>query len=105
MPHQIDQEALDSPSMKVLDINKPPTKNMPHLEFPKMVYLHPRDKTKEHRTKIVESPDEQEDAASQGWKLNPHIPVAPLEDLSQDFEAEAPSEAKRGPGRPKSIAA
>lgn len=102
MPFQIDQEALDSPSLKILDINKPPTKNMAHQEYPKMVYLHPKDKTKEHRLKTVSNPEELEAAAQQGWKTSQHIPEAVVEDLSVDFEAEAPE--KRGPGRPKAAA-
>ena len=31
---------------------------MPHQSYPKMVYLHPKDKTKVHRTKIVHTEDE-----------------------------------------------
>lgn len=99
MPFQIDQEALDSPNLKILDINKPPTKNIAYEPFPKMVYLHPKDKTKEHRTKVVHSPAELESAEKQGYKTNPHIPEEVIEDLSDEFEAEAPE--KRGPGRPK----
>lgn len=102
MPFAIDQEALDSPSLKILDINKPPTRNVPHQEYPKMVYLHPKEKTKEHRTKIVKDAEELEDAEAKGWKAKPHIPVAVVEDLSVEFEAETPEEFKRGPGRPKS---
>lgn len=101
MPSAIDKEALESPSMNMLDINRPPLKNIAHQEYPKMVFLHPKDKSKEHRTKIVESSEELEAAEAKGWKPKPHIPVEPPEDLSVDFEAEAPEEAKRGPGRPK----
>jgi len=53
MPQAIDQEALDSPNLKILDINKPPSKSIPYEEFPRMVFLHPKDKTKEHRTLTV----------------------------------------------------
>lgn len=91
MPYQIDQEALDSPNMKILDINHPPTKIIPHMPYPKMVYLHPKDKTKEHRFKIVETPDELDAAEKQGWKTQPHIPTEVIEDLSVDFEAETPA--------------
>ena len=102
MPYELDQEALDSPNLKILDINKPPVKAMPHQAFPAMVYLHPKDKTKEHRTKIVNTPEEKEAAIEQGWRVQPHIPVAAVEDLSKDFQAEP---VRRGPGRPKSEAA
>lgn len=104
MPRVIDQEALDSPNLKILDINNPPTKQVPYEAFPKMVYLHPKDKTKEHRTKVVQTPDELEEHETKGWKKNPHIPVEPVEDLSDEFEADA-GEARRGPGRPKNVAA
>jgi hypothetical protein len=100
MPFAIDQEALESPNMKVLDINKPPTKNIPHQAFPKAVYLHPKDKTQAHRAKVVESQIELEDAQKQGWRTNPHIPVAAPDAELANFEYEAPEE-KRGPGRPK----
>jgi hypothetical protein len=100
MPYEIDQEALDSPNLKILDINKPPVKSVTYQPFPKMVYLHPKDKSKEHRGKVVQDADELEAALAQGYKLKPHVPVAPVEDLSENFEAETP-ELRRGPGRPK----
>jgi hypothetical protein len=99
MPYEIDQEALDSPNLKILDINKPPVKSVAYQSFPKMVYLHPKDKSKEHRGKVVQDADELEAALAQGYKLKPHVPVAPVEDLSENFEAEIP-ELRRGPGRP-----
>jgi hypothetical protein len=100
MPYEIDQEALDSPNLKILDINKPPVKSVAYQPFPKMVYLHPKDKSKEHRGKVVQDADELEAALAQGYKLKSHVPVAPVEDLSENFEAEIP-ELRRGPGRPK----
>lgn len=100
MPFQIDQEALDSPSLKILDINKPPTKNMAHQEFPKMVYLHPKDKTKEHRIKIVDGTHDLDHAQKQGYKTTPHVPEAPPEDLSGFDLGGYEVEEKRGPGRP-----
>jgi hypothetical protein len=99
MPYEIDQEAVDSPNLKILDINKPPVKSVAYQSFPKMVYLHPKDKSKEHRGKVVQDADELEAALAQGYKLKPHVPVAPVEDLSENFEAEIP-ELRRGPGRP-----
>lgn len=101
MPYALDQEALESPNMKVLDINKPPVKSIAYEAYPKAVYLHPKDKTKEHRHKTVHNPAELESAQKQGWKTQPHIPVEIAEDLTVDFEAEEP---KRGPGRPANAA-
>ena len=94
MPYQIDQEAIDSPSLTMLDIGKPPTKSIAYQAYPKMIYLHPKDKTNEHRIKIVENVEELEAAEAQGWKTQPHIPEAKPEDLSA-FET-----PRRGPGRP-----
>jgi hypothetical protein len=87
--------------LKVLDMNNPPTKNIPHESFPKMVYLHPKDKTKQHLSKIVNTSEELEDAAKEGWKTKPHNPEAVAVDLSEHFEAEP---VRRGPGRPANAA-
>jgi hypothetical protein len=104
MPFAIDTEKLESPNMKILDMGNPPLKSIAHQEYPKMVYLHPKDKAKEHRTKIVANAEELEEAESKGWRMQPHIPSRPAEDLSVDFEAEAPEEVRRGPGRPRAAA-
>ena len=54
-------------------------------EFPKMVYLHPEDKTHEHKTLVVNNQDEQDVAEGKGYKREPHIPVVPPEET---FEGE-----------------
>jgi hypothetical protein len=109
MPSAIDQEKLDDPSLKVLDIGHPPTKSIPHESFPKMLYLHPKDKTLEHRTKIVLRPGDLEAATSLGWKTIPHVPIEKPEDMSgfDTFESEdigMLDAIKRGPGRPPKAA-
>jgi len=88
MPYEVDSDILDSPNTKVLDINKPPMRVIPHLEFPRMVYLHPKDKQKEHRSLIVPDKKELEAAMKKGYKLQPHIPVPPPENeiISGEFE-------------------
>ena len=88
MPYEVDSSILDSPNTKVLDINKPPLRAIPRNEFPRMVYLHPKDKQKEHRTLIVPDKKELESAMKKGYKLQPHIPVAPAdpEIASGEFE-------------------
>lgn len=93
MPFAIDEEALNSPSLTQLDIAKPPTKNIPYAAFPKLVYLHPKDKTADHKIKVVEDADELDAAEAQGWQTKPHVPAAKPEDMS-GFEL------KRGAGRP-----
>lgn len=78
MPFAIDQKALEGENApKVMDINKPPLKSIAHEKFPKAIYLHPVDKTREHRSKIVQNDDELKVAMKQGWKLQPHVPVDP----------------------------
>jgi hypothetical protein len=88
MPFAIDEEKLNNPSLKVMDINAPPMKSIPMEKFPKMVYLHPKDKTKEHLTKIVANAADLEKAEKQGWKVKPHVPVEPniVESLGSDYE-------------------
>ena len=88
MPYAIDEDKLNSDSMKVMDINNPPVKNIPHEKFPKLVYLHPKDKTKEHLTKIVKNDDELKAAMKQGWQIKPHVPQEPefSETYSADYE-------------------
>lgn len=103
MPYAVDEEALNNPNLKVLDISKPPMKLIPHAEFPKMVYLHPVDKKKQHKTKIVANLAELESAQAKGYKTNPHIPVEPETEIeSGEYEV---AETRRGPGRPKNIEA
>ena len=72
MPQQIDQDKINE--VKILDIAKPPMKSIPFAEFPKMLFKHPADKTKEHTTKIVNSKDEQEKAIKAGYQLKAHVP-------------------------------
>jgi len=43
MPFEIDTEALNK--LKVADISKPPVRQIPHMDFPRHVYLWPKDKT------------------------------------------------------------
>ena len=109
MPSQIDEEKMSSGDLKVLDINNPPLKHVPHQNYPKIVYLHPKDKTKEHRFLVVNNADEHDDAAKKGYKTQPHIPVegpdAELADF-EGFEADTEEEAepaRRGPGRPRAV--
>ena len=73
MPFAIDEDKLNSPNMKIMDINLPPIKAIPHEKFPKMIYAHPKDKTQEHRTKIVQNDEELKSALKAGWKLKPHV--------------------------------
>ena len=108
MPFAIDEAAINDSNLKVMDILNPPTKAIAFQEFPKMLYLHPKDKTKEHRTRVVQNVTEQEAALAQGWRIQLHIQQEAVVDLSVDFEADVQAEApevRRGPGRPRSTEA
>lgn len=87
MPKALDEDKLNSPDLKILDINNPPVKDIPYQAYPKMLYLHPKDKTKEHRTIVVQDAAEHDAHEAKGWKTKPHIPVEPVENLSDEFEA------------------
>jgi len=58
----------------------------PIQEFPKMLYAHPVDKTQEHKTLIVNTPEEKDAAIGNGWKEEPHIPVSPEEYETTAYE-------------------
>ena len=58
-------------------------------EFPKMLYAHPVDKTKEHKFIVVNTLAESDDALSKGYKAEPHIPVpAPKDSYEVAYEVE-----------------
>lgn len=57
-------------------------------EYPKALYLHPSDETKEHKAITVRDPAEQEEAESSGYQVTPHIPVSP-----DDFVADPMAES------------
>ncbi len=46
-------------------------------EYPKMVYLHPVDKTQEHKAIVVKNAVEHAAAEKDGYKVEPHNPVTP----------------------------
>ncbi|HZW05389.1 MAG TPA: hypothetical protein VFF58_00645 [Candidatus Nitrosotalea sp.] len=88
----------DAPPLLSLDPHKPPTKSIPHMEFPRVVYKHPLEPftTIEHRnarhelveeevvatthlTRTVADKKELELALKEGWVLAPYI-APPLPD-------------------------
>lgn len=102
MPFAIDEVKMNAPDMQVMDPAKPPTKQIPYQPFPKMVYLHPKDKAKEHRALVVQNQAELDNAMKQGFRIEPHVPDAGPADLTAGFEADisATEPERRGPGRP-----
>ena len=63
-------------------------------EYPKMLYLHPVDKTKDHKVLIVKTPDEQNNAFSKGYKQEPNVPVTPASEQYEGISYEVPEEAQ-----------
>lgn len=62
-------------------------------EYPKMLYAHPVDKTKEHKTLVVNSPEEKDDALAKGYKVEPHIPASEEDQFEEtQYEAAAPTD-------------
>lgn len=43
--------------------------------YPKMLYLHPEDKTKEHTYIVVNNEEEKDAALAKGYVIEPHNPV------------------------------
>jgi len=46
-----------------------------YQEYPKMLYLHPEDKTKEQTQIVVANEDEEKAAAAKSYQVKPHLPV------------------------------
>jgi hypothetical protein len=102
MPFAVDEDRMqgknaESP-MIALDPSKPPTRNIPHAEFPRVLYKHPVELfstilhrnvrhevvqeeivPNEHLTMVVDTQAEMDKALASGWVKNPFIPK-PLPD-------------------------
>jgi len=98
-PLAIDEKKMQQGSTEQilsLDPAKPPTKFIPHAEFPRAVYKHPLKPflTIEHRntrhelvdeeivpaehlSRVVADEAEMEEALADGWRKEPFIPKAP----------------------------
>ena len=48
---------------------------MAYQEYPKMLYLHPADKTQVQSQIVVANSDDEKAAVGKGYKLLPHIPT------------------------------
>lgn len=99
MPFQIDEEKFRDPQRTTFDISAPqgsptgiPVKQIPILEFPRCMYMHPKEplKTIEHRnarheivdietvlaeaeSRVVKDEAEMQAALKQGWRKEPYI--------------------------------
>jgi len=84
--------------MLEMDQAKPPVKEIPHMEFPRVVYKHPLEPTRkiehrnanhevvevekiqsEHLTRVVADEREMQTALADGWVKEPYLPK-PLPD-------------------------
>lgn len=63
-------------------------------EFPKALYLHPIDKTHEHKSIVVQTKREMDQALSEGYKVEPHVPVAPPDEQFEENAYEGRPEAQ-----------
>lgn len=100
MPFAVDDEAMtDRPGKAAIvsmDPAKPPVKQIPHAEYPRVVYRHPKEPFKvivhrntqheiveeervpsEHLSKVVNDAKELAVALKDGWVKEPYIPQAP----------------------------
>lgn len=116
-PRTIDQEGLRK--RMTLDISQPdgsgtgiPVKQIPHAEFPRVLYKHPREPFKkiehrntqhevvevevvpaEHLTKLVGNQDDLDRAVEDGWTTEPYIQLAPPDPNAALYEARKPKKA------------
>jgi hypothetical protein len=102
MPFAVDDEAMKGAPGKnpiiSMDPAKPPVRQIPHMEWPRVIYLHPKEAFKvvvhrntrheiveeehipsEHLSKLVHNPKELADAIKDGWVKEPYI-APPLPD-------------------------
>jgi len=126
MPLTIDEEAFKGGKILSLDLSKPqgpvgatgsvasgglPVKQIPFLEWPRVVYLHPNEPTKvvthrndkfevvgeevvqtEHLTRVVQNATELEALLNEGWVKEPYIPK-PLPDVDAGLYKKARKKA------------
>jgi hypothetical protein len=116
-PFAIDEDRMATDPMKIkpgvqplasLDPAKPPVKSIPHQEYPRVVYRHPKEAFRkiehrnahqelvhvetvpaEHLTKLVSDEKELKAALKDGWVKEPYVPEAPPDpnaDLYADGE-------------------
>ena len=102
------QEAVPDPLPKDWSTTRGkglPVKNIPYLEYPRVMYLHPNEPYREiehrntrmevvsvdvvpteHLEKTVHSREEQEAAEADGWVTNPYIPKPPVDPVAHLYK-------------------
>lgn len=99
MPWTVDEDKIKQepgkPSLASMDPAKPPLKEIPFLDFPRVLYKHPKEPTRkiihrnakhevveeeivltEHLTMSVQNEEELAKAIKQGWVKKPYVPKA-----------------------------
>ena len=99
MPFTVDVEAMTDkpgkPSIVSMDPAKPPVKQIPHMAFPKVVYMHPKEPFRvvihrntqheivheehipsENLTRAVSDEKELAKALKEGWVKEPYVTPA-----------------------------
>jgi hypothetical protein len=117
MPFTIDTEALKDvpgkPAIVSMDPMKPPVKPIPHMDYPRVVYKHPKEPFKvvihrnalhevvqeervpsEHLSRVVASKEEFDRALQEGWVADPYIPKAAPDPNKHLYDAPAERKAK-----------
>lgn len=112
MPYTVDEEKIQGKisgqPMLSMELHNPPTRQILHADFPRIVYKHPREafRTIEHRnarhevvqeeivaaehlTLRVENKADLEKALKAGWVKEPYIPEAPPDPNAGLYDAEA----------------
>ena len=115
MPFAIDEDRMITDPTKrkpgieplaSLDPAKPPVKQIPHMEFPRVVYKHPAEPFKkiehrnahhevvdvetvpaEHLTRVVADEKELKRAIAEGWVTKPYVPQAPPDPNAELYDA------------------
>ena len=113
MPLTIDEEKFEK--QDTMDLSKPqgtphgiPVKQIPHLEYPRCVYRHPREPFRvvehrnadhvvvhketvatEHQVHVCQNAEEHKTKLSQGWVNEPYIPQAPPDATEELYRAPA----------------
>ncbi|HWH56110.1 MAG TPA: hypothetical protein VN682_00695 [Terriglobales bacterium] len=100
MPYTVDVEKMSDrpgkPAIPSMDPAKPPVKAIPFMEFPKVVYMHPKEAYRvvihrnaqheiveqehipsEHLTRVVADAKELTAALKEGWVKQPYIAQPP----------------------------
>lgn len=115
MPRTVDNERLSGKPtydangrlvepLVEFNLHNPPTKPIPHLEYPKCVYRYPKEATRQivevrggttytqtvpnmAMSKVVQNKQEFDKAIKEGWHKEPWQPPAEIEPgLSNDYE-------------------